>query len=294
MRAKPSLKIGLLLACVATTAQAGEAVDKTLAVKPDGLVRIENVRGHIEVQGWDRSDVTVSGTLDDLTKSFTFDTSGSTTTIKVETPDNLNRGEGSDLLIRVPAGSRVRVDLVSADLAMEGLHGGVDGRTVSGDIDASDLKGTIVIGTVSGKVGVMGAAGPATFNSVSGNIDAQTDADQIRITTVSGDATVRSDARLKEITLHSVSGNLDVSSDLADGAQIKGSTTSGDIRFAVNPDVGAVVELRTTSSAIKNRLSSDKPTREMSGGGTLDATLGNGSGVIELTSISGQLELLPR
>ena len=38
-------------------AHAGEAVDKTLAVKADGVVRIENVRGRIEVQGWDRSDV---------------------------------------------------------------------------------------------------------------------------------------------------------------------------------------------------------------------------------------------
>ena len=101
--------------------------------------------------------------------------------------------------------------------------------------------------------------------------------------------------RLKELTLHSVSGDLDVSSDLADGAQVQGSTTSGFIRLAVNRDVGAVVDLRTTtSSGIKNLLSDDKPTREMSGGGTLDVTLGNGSGVIELTSISGRLELLAR
>ena len=51
----------------------------------------------------------------------------------------------------------------------------------------------------------------------------------------------------------------------------------------MNPDVGAVVDLRTTSSGIKNLLSSDRPTHEMSGGGELDATIGDGSGVIELT-----------
>ena len=60
------LNVALLLSCMAGAANAGEAVDKTLAVKADGLVRIDNVRGHIEVQGWDRSDVTVKGTLDDL------------------------------------------------------------------------------------------------------------------------------------------------------------------------------------------------------------------------------------
>ena len=159
-------------------ANAGEAVDKTLAVKADGLVRIDNVRGHIEVQGWDRSEVTVKGTLDDLAESFTFETSGSTTTVKVETPDNLNRGKGSDLVIHVPSASRVRVELVSADLTMQALHGGVDGRTVSGEIDARDLSGAIVIRSVSGGISVDGAAGPVTFNSVSGAIEAQTDAEQ--------------------------------------------------------------------------------------------------------------------
>jgi DUF4097 and DUF4098 domain-containing protein YvlB len=289
-----ALKLGLLVSCVAGVAHAGEAVDKTLAVKADGLVRIDNVRGRIEVQGWDRSEVTVKGTLDDMTKTFTFETSGSTTTVKVETPDNLNRGKGSDLVIHVPSASRVRVELVSADLKMQALHGGVDAKTVSGEIEAGDLSGTIAIGSVSGGISVNGAAGPTTFNSVSGAIQAHTGAEQIKIATVSGDARVRSDARLKELTMHSVSGNLDVNSDLAEGAQVKGSTTSGFIRLTVNPDVGAVVDLRTTSSEIKNLLSGDRPTHEMSGGGELDATIGDGSGVIELRSISGRLELLAR
>ena len=289
-----ALKLGLLLSWFAGAAHAGEAVDKTLAVKADGLVRIDNVRGRIEVQGWDRSEVMVKGTLDDMTKSFTFETTGSTTTVKVETPDNLNRGKGSDLVIHVPSASRVRVELVSADLTMQALQGGVEGKTVSGEIDARDLSGTIVIGSVSGGIRVTGAAGPTTFNSVSGGIEAQTDGEQLKITTVSGNADVRSRARLKELTLHSVSGNFDVNSDLGDGVQVKGSTTSGYIRLTVNSDVGAVVDLRTTSSGIKNLLSGDRPRREMSGGGELDATIGNGSGVIELTSISGRLELLTR
>ena len=106
-----------------------------------------------------------------MTKSFTFETSGSTTTVKVETPDNLNHGKGSDLVIHVPSASRVRVELVSADLTMQTLHGGVDGKTVSGDIDARDLSGTIVIGSVSGGISVTGAAGPMTFHSVSGDIE---------------------------------------------------------------------------------------------------------------------------
>ncbi len=285
------VNFGLLLWCMVGAAHAGEAVDKTLAVKSDGLVRIDNVRGRIEVQGWDRSDVMVTGTLDDLATSFTFETSGATTTVKVETPNSLNHGEGSDLVIHVPMQSRVRVDLVSADLTLHDLQGSVDGKTVSGDINAQDVRGATHLATVSGDMDVMNVGGPATFNSVSGDIKAETDAEQIKIATVSGDAEVRSDKQLKELTLNSISGNLDANADLADAAQVKGSTTSGDIRLTLNPDTNAVVDLRTGSGGIKNSLTGDRPKHAMSGGEELDITIGRGTGVIELTTISGTLEL---
>ncbi len=288
------LNVGLLLSCVAGAAQAGEAVDKTIAVKSGGLVRIENVRGRIEVQGWDRSDVMVKGTLDDETRSFIFETSGATTTVKVETPNNLNHGEGSDLVIHVPTASRVRVDLVSAELTMQNLHGGVDAETVSGTIDASDIGGQIDIATVSGDIDASEAGGTASFHSVSGNISADTSTEELKIATVSGDADVRSSKPLKELTLNSVSGDIEVNADLADGARVKGSTTSGDIRLAVNADAGAVVDLRTTAGSIKNSLTSDKSKRGISGSEQLDITIGNGAGVIELATISGRLELQVR
>ena len=290
-----TLLVGLLMMVVAGVVWAGEAVDKTLAVKPDGLVRIENVRGRIDVEGWERSDVRVVGTLDDQAKSLTFETSGSTTTVKVETPDNLGRGKGSDLVIHVPTTSRVRVEVVSADLVLQNLHGGIDAQTVSGGIDGSDLGGRIELATVSGDVDVTHADGAMTFNSVSGNIKAETDAEQLRITTVSGGANVRSSKRVKEMTLNSVSGDIDFSGDLADGARVKGATTSGDVRLAVNRDAGAVVELRTTAGgAIKNTLTSDRAQRSMAGGEELEVTMGDGAGSIELTTVSGRLELSPR
>lgn len=285
------LNVGLLLSCIVGAAHAGEAVDKTLAVKADGLVRIDNVRGRIEVQGWDRSDVMVKGTLDDETRSFIFETSGATTTVNVETPNNLNHGKGSDLVIHVPTASRVRVDLVSADLTMQNLHGGVDGKTVSGKIDARDISGQLDISTVSGDIDASETGGPVSFHSVSGDVNADTNTEELKIATVSGDADVRSGKPLKVLTLDSVSGNIEVSADLADGARVKGSTTSGDIRLAVNANAGAVVDLRTTAGAIKNSLTSDRPKRGISGSEKLDITIGNGAGVIELTTISGTLEL---
>jgi DUF4097 and DUF4098 domain-containing protein YvlB len=289
-----NLTIGLMLLNAAGAAHAGEAVDKTLAVKPDGVVRIENVRGRIDVQGWDRNDVSVTGTLDDATRKFTFETSSATTTVKVETGGHMNRGEGSDLVIHVPVASRVQVDLVSADLSLKGLHGAVDGKTVSGDIDATDLGGRVEIGSVSGDIALAGSDGPLTLRSVSGDIKATTHANEITLVTVSGDADLTSDGRLDEATLHSVSGTVEISAELADGARVRGASTSGDMRFRVNPDVNAVVKLSATSGRIKNALSADRAQRSVSGSEDLEFTLGSGSGSIELTTVSGKLELLAR
>ncbi len=296
------LLIGLWMTGVATAAHtpavyAGEKIDKTLAVDASGLVRMAAARGRIDVLGWDRNDVSVAGTLDDLTKSVTFETSGSTTTFSVATPDNLNRGEGSKLLIHVPAASRLRVEVVSADVSMKGVRGGIDCNSVSGDVDASDLPGRIDIATVSGHIELAraeAAEGATTLSSVSGDIEAETDAEVLTVKTVSGDADVRSGKRVKALNLNAISGDIEISADLADGARVKGSTTSGDIKLSLNRDVGAVVELRANSGDIRNTLTSDRAKQGMFGGKELQFTMGNGTGTIEMTTISGDLQLLAR
>ena len=264
-------------------------------MKPDGLVRIENVRGRIEVQGSDRSEVSVIGTLDDQTTKFIFETSGSTTTVKVETANNLNHGKGSDLVIRVPTGSRVRVGLVSADLFLKNLHGGIDAETVSGDIDAGDLSGRIEIQTVSGDIDVAGADGPVTL--ALGQRRHRRRHESRRNATRApfrGMRAVSSGKRVKDASFTTVSGDVEISADLADGARVRGSSTSGDVRLRVNRDAGAVVELSAGSGSIKNELTSDRAERSMASGEDLEFTMGNGAGSIELTTVSGKLELLAR
>jgi DUF4097 and DUF4098 domain-containing protein YvlB len=244
------------------------------------------VRGRIAVEGWERDQVQVVGTLDDQAKSLTFETSGASTTVRVETPENLHRGEGSKLVIHVPQASRVRADLVSAELHLTNLKGGVDAKTVSGDIEAADIGDRIELATVSGDIQLGHGVGPTSFSSVSGDIEAEADTNEIKIST--------SSAHVQELNMHSVSGNLEVSASLADGAHVRGSTTSGDIRLAINPDAGVVVEMKTTAGGgIRNTLTPDRPARDIAGAASLDLTLGGGRGGVELSTVSGRLELAP-
>ena len=277
-------------------AHAGEAVDKTLDVRPDGWVRIDNVRGKIAVEGWQNNQVTVKGTLDDQAERLVFETDGASTTVKVVTPNNLKRGEGSNLVIQVPVGSRVRAEVVSADLQLTNLQGGAEGKSVSGAITAKDLGKRIELTTVSGDIGVTHSTGPTELHSISGEMTADIDTDSVDIDTVSGDARIKSGKAVSMVTLNSVSGDIDVNADLGAGARVKGSSVSGDIRLTINRDANAVIDLDATAGGgIKNSLTSDVPRKDGYGPGRqLQFTLGAGDGAIDLTTVSGTLALAPR
>ncbi|MBQ60632.1 MAG: hypothetical protein CMQ19_01010 [Gammaproteobacteria bacterium] len=58
---------------VSIAAFAGDDVDKTLAVPSNGLVKIVNTRGEIEIIGWDKDEIHVAGELDDLAEELVFE-----------------------------------------------------------------------------------------------------------------------------------------------------------------------------------------------------------------------------
>ncbi|MBI2380992.1 MAG: DUF4097 family beta strand repeat protein [Gammaproteobacteria bacterium] len=276
-------------------AMSAESVDKSLEVKADGLVEVENVRGKIQVLAWDKAEVSVKGVLDSETEQFIFETEGSTTKIRIKTPNNLMRGEGSDLVIRVPKASRVHASLVSADLTIKGVRGGTEGNTVSGDIKAEALGERIELNAVSGDLVLRDSEGRTELGTVSGEIDAEVDSESVSISTVSGNAKLSSGKGVAELKLNTVSGNIDVRAELAPKARVEGSSVSGDLRLFVNKDVDAVIELNTAAGGdVVNGLSDHRPARGMIGNEELEFRMGEGSGNIDLSSVSGTLEIQPR
>ena len=81
-------------------------------------------RGSVEVEGWDRSEVEVTGTPDDLAERVRMSSSGGKTTIHVE-PFSMHGGSSDDihLIVHVPAKSSVSTSLVSAEPQGEGPPG---------------------------------------------------------------------------------------------------------------------------------------------------------------------------
>ena len=280
------------LMLIPSLAYAGEKVDKSLDAQSDGVVEIHNVRGDIRVIAWDNSEVKVTGELDDLTAKFIFESQGKVTYLKVEIPRrNANRGDGSDLKIMVPRGSRVDFNGVSTDLLLEQVEGGVDLRSVSGDLKVHDVKEQLFLNTVSGDIDVKNSAGQAKLNTVSGDIEAEMDSSEVSVNAVSGDIRLALKS-YNSLVASTVNGEIWVTGQQQDGGKSMLSSVNGDITLSFDDAVNARVSIKSgPGGSIRNSISSDPVEDVFPNQQRLRATLGDGSGQIKAGTVNGSITL---
>ena len=112
-------------------------MNETKDARSDGYVRINVVRGEIEVVGWDKNEVSVVGSLDESMDEFIFDVKGKETVVAVKLPQRLNSWcceQETSLVIKVPKKSNVTISLVSAEAEVSNIHGGLELGGVSGEL----------------------------------------------------------------------------------------------------------------------------------------------------------------
>src|SRR5210317_2206117 len=180
--------LGLLLAAPTMA----EEVDRTLDAASDGRVHISNIAGSVNVNGWSRDQVEVTGELGRNVEELIFERDGDKVTIKVKVPKKSGRGIESDLYIQVPEGSSIDVSTVSADIDVEQVSGEQSLGTVSGDIDTESAKSDISAEAVSGDIEISGQnkVTNTRANTVSGDVLLDGVAGVADAESVSGDVSV--------------------------------------------------------------------------------------------------------
>src|SRR5262245_41709501 len=87
----------------------GNAIDRKVAADANGEVIISNVSGTIDVRGWDRNEVQVTGTVGRGVERVDVDTGKGRTVVKVVLPRGSSHDGSADIEVSVPKGSRVEV-----------------------------------------------------------------------------------------------------------------------------------------------------------------------------------------
>lgn len=280
-----------LLPVLSTMASAGEPVNLSLDADAKGEVSIEVVRGDVTVIGWEQNKVSVEGTRDDKSERFVFERQGNTIRIEDEVPNNLNRGEGTKITVKIPRGNNLRVDLVSADLSVREVAGRSDLASVSGNLKLDKLGHEVDAESVSGDIELRGAGRDVSVESVSGNIYAHVTADRLRAESVSGDVKLLNEGSLKRGEFSSVSGDVRIESAITADTDIELESVSGNIELTARGEVNARIEAETGPGGdIVNQLTNDAPDEaEFTGAESLDIKVGNGGGRIQASVVSGEI-----
>ena len=114
---------------------ADEEVNQTIDVSSDVHVEIYNTSGSIEVDGWSRNDIEITGTLGDSVEELIVEKDSNEVLIRVEVPNRHWGDIDADLLIKVPEGASLEISTVSADIDVTNVRGEQSLESVSGDIE---------------------------------------------------------------------------------------------------------------------------------------------------------------
>ncbi|MEE8078317.1 MAG: DUF4097 family beta strand repeat-containing protein [Pseudomonadales bacterium] len=281
-----------LLSLAAAPARAGDDVDERRDVSATGSVRIFNMRGGMEIVGWDRDEAYVTGELDDLSDGLRFEVDGDRTLIRVLMPEHhVHHGDGSALIIYLPRESSVQIGSVSADVNLMGIKGAISIRTMSGNVLAEDIGAATRIHTASGDVSLYEGSGRVKVVTISGEVALELAASDIAVDTMSGEIDLELEA-FDTLVVSTTKGELEIEGTLNPAGRIEASTVKGDIELRLEDPINARIMVRTGRGGdIENDINDDEPVEIEWHIKRLETVAGDGSGEIHLTSVKGDIRL---
>jgi hypothetical protein len=271
---------------------AGKTIQEHRTADPQGEVEIVTVSGLVEVDGWERSEVEVSGSAGDGVERVDVTSSGNRTSIRVVPRSRLSWGNDSEahLVVHVPAKSAVMASVVSSDFKVNGVSGTLKVQSVSGNV-TGDAGGDVNATAISGDIRLTArAAQMIEIKTISGDIRLTGGGGEVDVTTVSGGATLEL-AGVTRGRFKSVSGDLMVALALGTEGQIDSESVSGsiDMEFAATP--AAEFDVQSFSGDIKNCFG-PKPAESRYGPGSrLMYKVGEGHARVRINTKSGDVRL---
>lgn len=281
------------LGAFGATCVAAEEINQSLDAASDGTVSITNVAGMVDVEGWSRNQVEITGELGDDVDELIFERDGDEIEIKVKTKRRHSRDIDSELFIKVPGASSLEIHTVSADIEISDVTGEQSIESVSGDITTEAHNSDISINSVSGDLGISGdkKSMRSRLSSVSGDVDTENLSGEIDVESVSGDLVVVNGV-FDRAALGTVNGDIVFHAQLLDDGRLDVETVNGGVDIEFAGDISARFDIETFNGDIRNcfgpeavRVSKYAPGYE------LKFTEGDGSGRVTIETLNGDLRL---
>lgn len=297
-----SIRMALLaaasLAVTTAPAIAAQDISKRATVAPDATVDVANVQGKVDVTAWDRNEVELTALLEGNKDQLEFEATERQVRIKVHRPDGKYRNSDDDaiLTLKVPRGARLIIDTVSADIAVNGVHGDQRLESVSGTVDTQAYDAPVTAESVSGDILLKGNGGKALVSTE--NVSGSTIVSGIRGgydgEAVSGNITalVAAADRLRAGT---ISGDLEIDAELTAASRVELESISGTVELTIEPPVNAEFDIESFSGDIENCFGPKaRDKNKYLPGSELRFTQGSGGPRVIIKTLSGEIKVCDR
>jgi DUF4097 and DUF4098 domain-containing protein YvlB len=289
-----TLSILVGIALLATVA-AGKEVDETRATGPDPDVTVEIMQGSIEVTGWDRQEVRITGTVGDNLEGLEISADEDDVEIEVEFPDrrisNPMAAEAR-LAISVPVGASLEIETFNAEIKVTDVHGSLELATVNGGIVVSGRADEVYAESVSGNITISTAGAEVEAESVSGAVIVDGASGDIGISTMNGRIEVTA-IEADSVDLESMSGSIEFRGALANDGDLSASGYSSDIVLVLPASTSASFEIETHTGDIENAFGPQSQRVEsFLPGKILEFSTGSGDADVSVETFSGDVKII--
>jgi hypothetical protein len=285
---------------------------KTVSIGPNGTLELENFSGDITVVASSGRDVTIDfvrearGRTDADARAGLervkpeIDVVGTRATVRATYMDRpTTYSVSTDFIVKAPAGTRVVVNSLRADVNISGIKGEIKVTTASGDVTLTDVGGIQEAKTGNGDVTINGASteGELDAGTLNGDITlTDIKARRISANTVNGTVDAR-DVVCSSASLSTISGDVIFTGSLAKGGRYEFTSNSGDVRFAPSGAAGYALQATSFTGDITstiplvgqagNSLTNQRGPRRRAA----TAKVGDGSATVTLQTFSGDISI---
>lgn len=285
---------------------------KTVAIGTNGTLELENFAGDIVVAVGGGKDVSIEfvrsshGRTDADAKAGLervrpeIEVVGTRATVRASYLDRpTSYSVSTDFIVKAPAGTRIVVNSLRADVSITGIKGELKVTTASGDIVLTDVGSIQEAKTGNGDVVIRGSVsdGQLDAGSLNGDITI-TDVKARRITanSVNGSVVAR-EVTCDAASLSTIAGDVVYAGSLAKGGRYEFTSNSGDVRFSPSGSTGYALQATSFTGDISSSIAlvgqQGRSLTNQRGPRRRAATaqVGDGSATVTLQTFSGDISI---
>jgi hypothetical protein len=295
------LVAGCDLENLADSSRYREDFSYTYPLKAGGRVTVENFNGSVEVLGWEKDAVQITGTkyapTKEVLQGLKIEAVAKDDSLVIRTvrPDGRRDGVGAKYVLRVPA--KVVLDRIATSngsVRIEDIQGSAHVQTSNGSVQTQRIAGPLEIRTSNARIDVRGVTGDADLDSSNGSIHVDEVAGKVKASTSNASIHVNmaKPAPQQPLVLSTTNGSIEIGLDSYNGNAVRASTNNASITLRLPAGANADLRAHTSNASIENRL--EMKWIGSSSKNRLEGVIGSGGPLIDLGTSNGSIRLMSR